>query len=203
MSVSDQIALEKHAVLKDSIRVDKISTAKWSFRGDIRTTETAEASKVKTSVLDTVRAIDAIDRVIEMAEKVGVWDSIVPNERAGAVLGITNSIQAAGRTEVAGSGAFSEQDAKKLESVVPNLASMSGAVFRKTALGTLKEYRFRMAEKVKGIASANGFAAEENADSGLTPEQEAFLRLRYNEYIEQGVPHQQARLRAINDVFSQ
>jgi hypothetical protein len=80
---------------------------------------------------------------------------------------------------------------------------MSGAIFRKTALGTLKEYRFRMAEKVKGIASANGFAAEENADSGLTPEQEAFLRLRYNEYIEQGVPHQQARLRAINDVFSQ
>lgn len=200
-NVGDQIALQKHAILVDSIRVDGMSSDKWSFRGDIRTTEANEAGKVKESVLSVTRAIDAIDRLIELGET-DLWDSITPTEKSGVIEAVTNSIQAAGRTEIAGSGAFSEQDAKKLEDIVPSLASIKGAVFRQQSLAKLKEYRTRMSQKVKGIGTAWGFQVGESAASGLTQQQEALIRLRYNEYRKQGADHEQAKQAARADVLN-
>jgi len=200
-NVGDQIALQKHAILIDSIRTDKLSTNKWIFQGDIRTTEANEAGKVKESVLAVTRAVDALDRLIELGET-GLWDSITPNEKSGAIEAITNSVQAAGRTEIAGSGAFSEQDAKKLESIVPSLASISGAVFRQQSLAKLKEYRVRMVEKARGIGDAWGFRVGEASNSGLTQQQEALIRLRYNEYLKQGASPEQAKQAALADVLN-
>ncbi len=201
MSITDQIALEKQAILKNAMRVDGMSSDKWAFRGDIRTTEANEAGKVKESVLSVTRAIDAIDRLIELG-KTDLWDSITPTEKSGIIEAVTNSVQAAGRTEIAGSGAFSEQDAKKLESIVPSLASISGAVFREQSLAKLNEYRTRMSEKVKGIGIAWGFQVAESAASGLTQQQEALIRLRYNEYRKQGADHEQAKQAAKADVLN-
>lgn len=203
MSPSELASHEKHLMLKDAIRTDKMTTKKWTFAGDIRTTETDTAGKVKKSVLDTTRALDALDKLIEVGQDTGFWDSITPTERAGIIEGVTNSVQAAGRTEIAGSGAFSEQDAKKLESIVPSLASISGAVFKETTLSKLKTYRERMAQQVKDIGRTWGFQVSEATDTGLTPEQTAFMRDRYRELVKQGYSHEDAKQLAIESLSQQ
>lgn len=200
MSPSELASHEKHLMLKDAIRTDKMTTKKWTFAGDIRTTETDTAGKVKKSVLDTTRALDALDKLIEVGQDTGFWDSITPTERAGIIEGVTNSVQAAGRTEIAGSGAFSEQDAKKLESIVPSLASISGAVFKETTLSKLKTYRERMAQQVRDIGRTWGFQVSEATDTGLTPEQTAFMRDKYREFIKQGYSHEDAKQLAIESL---
>lgn len=199
MSPSEMASYEKHQILKSAIRTDNMSNKKWTFRGDIRTTETNEAGKVKTTVTDTTRALDALDRLIELGDT-GFWDSITPNEKSGAIAGVTNSVQAAGRTEIAGSGAFSEQDAKKLESIVPSLESVSGAVFRASALARLKEYRLRMAQKVADVGRVWGFEVAENNDAGLTQEQIVTLRADYLELLKQGHTPEQAKQMALDNL---
>jgi hypothetical protein len=200
-NVGDQIALQKHAILIDSIRTDKLSTDKWVFQGDIRTTEANEAGKVKDSVLAVTRAIDAIDRLLELGDT-GLWDSITPTAKASAIEALTNSVQAAGRTEIAGSGAFSEEDARKLETIVPSLASLKGAFFREGAIEKLGQYRVRMLKKAQDIGNAWGFKVGEASNSGLTQQQEALMRLKYNEYRKQGADHEQAKQAAKADVLN-
>lgn len=199
MSPSEMASYEKHQILKSAIRTDNMSNKKWTFRGDIRTTETNEAGKVKTIVTDTTRALDALDRLIELGDT-GFWDSITPSEKAGIIAGVTNSVQAAGRTEIAGSGAFSEIDAKKLDSIVPSLESMSGALFRTSALAKLKEYRLRMAQKVSDVGRVWGFEVVENNDAGLTPEQISTLRADYQELLKQGYSQEQAKQMALDNL---
>lgn len=200
MSPSELASHEKHLMLKSAIRTDNMSTKKWSFRGDIRTTETDTAGKVKKSTLDTTRALDALDKLIEAGQDIGFWDSVTPNERSGLIEGVTNSVQAAGRTEIAGSGAFSEQDAKKLESIVPSLATISGAAFKESTLSKLKTYRERMAQQVKDIGRTWGFEVNESTDTGLTQEQQAIMRSNYQEFIKQGYSHEDAKRLAIESL---
>lgn len=203
MSPSEMATMEKNAVWKASIRTDNMSSEKWRFRGDIKVDNSTEAGKVKREVLDTINAINALDRLIELGRNTSKWDSMLPTEKSGIIIGITNAVQAAGRTEVAGSGAFSEQDAKKLESVVPDMATMSGSVFRDTAIARLLEFRGRMVSKVNGIAGAYQFEITESANTGLTPEQTAIGRNVYQTAIAQGVPPEQAQKMAIEAIKQQ
>ena len=193
MSPSELAIHEKHLILKEAIRTDKMTNNKWTFKGDIRTTEAQTAGMVKKSTLDTTRALDALDKLIEAGSNTGFWDSITPTEKSGLIEGVTNSVQAAGRTEVAGSGAFSEEDARKLERIVPNLASLTGAVFKEQTLSKLKTYRERMAQQVKDLGRVWGFEVSEATDTGLTPEQQAIMRSVYQEAIKQGNSHEDAK----------
>lgn len=199
MSPSELATTEKHAVWKDSIRTDRLSNAKWTFRGDIRTTEADTAGKVKKAVTDSTRALEALDKLIDLGET-GFWDSITPSDKAGVIEGVTNSVQAAGRTEIAGSGAFSEQDAKKLESIVPSMASITGAVFREKSLTMLKTYRERMAMQVADIGRTWGFEVKETKNAGLTEPQIAAIRGAYTELIKQGYNHEDAKKLAIESL---
>ena len=199
MSPSELATTEKHAVWKDSIRTDRLSNAKWTFRGDIRTTEADTAGKVKKAVTDSTRALEALDKLIDLGET-GFWDSITPSDKAGVIEGVTNSVQAAGRTEIAGSGAFSEQDAKKLESIVPSMASVSGAVFREKSLTMLKTYRERMAMQVGDIGRTWGFEVKETKNAGLTEPQIAAIRGAYTDLIKQGYNHEDAKKLAIESL---
>lgn len=199
MSPSELATTEKHAVWKDSIRTDRLSNAKWTFRGDIRTTEADTAGKVKKAVTDSTRALEALDKLIDLGET-GFWDSITPSDKAGVIEGVTNSVQAAGRTEIAGSGAFSEQDAKKLESIVPSMASITGAVFREKSLTMLKTYRERMAMQVGDIGRTWGFEVKETKNAGLTEPQIAAIRGAYTDLIKQGYNHEDAKKLAIESL---
>jgi hypothetical protein len=199
MSPSEMASYEKHQILKDAIRTDRMSNKKWTFRGDVRTTETNEAGKVKTLVTDTTRALDALDRLIGLGDA-GTWESITPSEKSGVITGITNAVQAAGRTEIAGSGAFSEEDARKLADIVPNIATMSNTIFRNSALARLKEYRIRMAQKVADVGRVWGFEVIENNDAGLTQEQIVALRADYLELIKQGIPPAEAQRLALENL---
>ena len=199
MSPSELATTEKHAVWKDSIRTDRLSNAKWTFRGDIRTTEADTAGKVKKAVTDSTRALEALDKLIDLGET-GFWDSITPTDKAGVIEGVTNSVQAAGRTEIAGSGAFSEQDAKKLESIVPSMASITGAVFREKSLTMLKTYRERMAMQVGDIGRTWGFEVKETKNAGLTEAQIAAIRGAYTDLIKQGYNHEDAKKLAIESL---
>ena len=199
MSPSELATTEKHMVWKDSIRTDRLSNAKWTFRGDIRTTEADTAGKVKKAVTDSTRALEALDKLIDLGET-GFWDSITPTDKAGVISGVTNSVQAAGRTEIAGSGAFSEQDAKKLESVVPDLSSVSGAVFREKSLTMLKTYRERMAMQVADIGRTWGFEVKETKNAGLTEPQIAAIRGAYTDFIKQGYNHEDAKRLALESL---
>jgi hypothetical protein len=199
MSPSEMATMEKHMVWKDSIRTDRMSNKKFIFRGDIRVDNANDASKVKQSVQDTMVAINALDRLIELGET-GFWDSVLPNEKSAVIVGVTNSIQAAARTEVAGSGAFSEEDAKRLDKVIPDLSSMSGTVFRESALARLKEVRIRMTNKIKGISSAYGFEVGETSNTGLTPDQEAIARNVFQTAKRQGKSDAEARALALESI---
>jgi hypothetical protein len=199
MSPSEMATMEKHMVWKDSIRTDRMSNKKFSFRGDIRVDNANDASKVKQSVQDVMVAINALDRLIELGDT-GFWDSVLPNEKSAIIIGVTNSIQAAARTEVAGSGAFSEEDAKRLDKVIPDLSSMSGTVFRESALSRLKEVRTRMTNKIKGISSAYGFEVGETSNTGLTPDQEAIARNVFQTAKRQGKSDAEARALALESI---
>lgn len=199
MSPSELATTEKHAVWKDSIRTDRLSNAKWTFRGDIRTTEADTAGKVKKAVTDSTRALEALDKLIDLGET-GFWDSITPSDKSGVIEGVTNSVQAAGRTEIAGSGAFSEQDAKKLEAIVPSMASISGAVFREKSLTMLKTYRERIAMQVGDIGRTWGFEVKETKNAGLTEAQIAAIRGAYTDLIKQGYNHEDAKKLAIESL---
>lgn len=199
MSPSELATTEKHMVWKDSIRTDRLSNAKWTFRGDIRTTEADTAGKVKKAVTDSTRALEALDKLIELGET-GFWDSITPTDKAGVISGVTNAVQAAGRTEIAGSGAFSEQDAKKLESVVPDLSSVTGAVFREKSLTMLKTYRDRMAQQVNDIGRTWGFEVKETRNAGLTEPQIAAMRGAYTDLVKQGYNHEDAKRLALESL---
>jgi len=199
MSPSEMATMEKHMVWKDSIRTDRMSNKKFSFRGDIRVDNANDASKVKQSVQDVMVAINALDRLIELGDT-GFWDSVLPNEKSAIIVGVTNSIQAAARTEVAGSGAFSEEDAKRLDKVIPDLSSMSGTVFRESALSRLKEVRTRMTNKIKGISSAYGFEVGETSNTGLTPDQEAIARNVFQTAKRQGKSDAEARALALESI---
>jgi hypothetical protein len=199
LSPSELATTEKHMVWKDSIRTDKLSNKNWTFRGDIRTTEADTAGKVKKAVTDTTRALEALDKLIDLGET-GFWDSITPSDKAGVISGVTNSVQAAGRTEIAGSGAFSEQDAKKLESIVPDMSSISGAVFREKSLTMLKTYRERMARQVGDIGRTWGFEVAETKSGGLTDAQIAAMRDKYTELVKQGYNHEDAKKLALESL---
>ena len=199
MSPSELATTEKHMVWKNSIRTDGLTNDKWTFRGDIRTTEADTAGKVKKAVTDSTRALEALDKLIDLGET-GFWDSITPSDKAGVIEGVTNSVQAAGRTEIAGSGAFSEQDAKKLESIVPSMASVSGAVFREKSLTMLKTYRERMAMQVGDIGRTWGFEVKETKNAGLTEPQIAAIRGAYTDLIKQGYNHEDAKKLAIESL---
>jgi hypothetical protein len=199
MSASEQSAMEKHLVWKDAIRTDRMSNKQWSFRGDIRADNTESASKIKQAVQDSMNAVSALDRLIELGNT-GWWESILPNEKSAIIIGVTNSIQAASRTEVAGSGAFSEQDAKRLDTIIPDLSTMTGATFRTSALGRLKEMRTRLTTKIQGIGNANGFQVVENSNTGLTQDQEAIARNAYQLAIKAGKSHEEAKAIALQAI---
>ena len=199
MSPSELATTEKHMVWKNSIRTDGLTNDKWTFRGDIRTTEADTAGKVKKAVTDSTRALAAIDKLLDLGNT-GFWDSLLPTQKAGVIEGITNAVQAAGRTEIAGSGAFSAEDAKKLESIVPSLASLSGSVFREKSLEMLKTYRDRMAMQVGDIGRTWGFEVKETQNAGLTKEQTAAMRDTYLEYLKQGLSHEEAKKLAIESL---
>lgn len=199
LSPSEQSAMEKHLVWKDAIRTDRMSNKQWSFRGDIRADNTESASKIKQAVQDSMNAVSALDRLIELGNT-GWWESILPNEKSAIIIGVTNSIQAASRTEVAGSGAFSEQDAKRLDTIIPDLSTMTGATFRTSALGRLKEMRTRLTTKIQGIGNANGFQVVENSNTGLTQDQEAIARNAYQLAIKAGKSHEEAKAIALQAI---
>jgi hypothetical protein len=201
-SVSDQIALDKQSIFKSAIRSDRLSDDNWTFQGDMRVDDANTAGKIGKEAKDLTRSIDALDKLIELGSS-GKWESLLPTQKAGLIDALTNSVRAAGRTEIAGSGAFSEKDADYLNSIVPSFASMSGAVFRDQAIAKLTEYRERIQKKVTDFGMAYGFSVQRNANTGLSGDQEAELKFTYTNLLKQGVPPEQARQMALKSIYQQ
>jgi hypothetical protein len=201
-TISESIALEKQSVYKSAIRSDRLSDDRWEFQGDMRVEDANTAGKIGREAKDLTRSLDALDRLIDLGST-GKWESLLPTEKAGLIDALTNSVRAAGRTEIAGSGAFSEKDADYLNSIVPSFASMSGAVFREQAIAKLTEYRNRIQMKVQDFGKAYGFSVQQRSNTGLSGDQEAELKLIYSNLLKQGVPPEQAKQMAIQSLYSQ
>ena len=201
-TISESIALEKQQVYKSAIRSDRLSDDRWEFQGDMRVDNADTAGKIGKEAKDLTRSIDALDRLIELGNT-GKWESLLPTQKAGLIDALTNSVRAAGRTEIAGSGAFSEKDADYLNSIVPSFASMSGAVFREQAIAKLTEYRQRIQSKVTDFGRAYGFSVQQRSNTGFSGEQEAELKLVYSNLLRQGVPPEQAKQMALQSLYQQ
>jgi hypothetical protein len=201
-TISESIALEKQQVYKSAIRTDRLSDDRWEFQGDMRVEDANTAGKIGKEAKDLTRSIDAIDRLLELGNT-GKWESLLPSQKAGLIDALTNSVRAAGRTEIAGSGAFSEKDADYLNSIVPSFASMSGAVFREQAIAKLTEYRERIQRKVQDFGKAYGFSVQQRNNTGLSGDQEAELKLVYSNLLRQGHSPQEARQMALQSLYKQ
>lgn len=201
-TVSEQIAMEKQSVYKSAIRSDRLSDDNWEFQGDMRVDDANTAGKIGKEAKDLTRSIDALDRLIDLGNT-GKWDSLLPTQKAGIIDALTNSVRAAGRTEIAGSGAFSEKDADYLNSVIPSFASLSGTAFREQAIAKLTEYRERIQKKVTDFGTAYGFSVQRKQNSGLGADQEAELKFIYTNLLKQGLPAEQARQMALQSLYKQ
>jgi hypothetical protein len=201
-TISESIALEKQQVYKSAIRTDRLSDDRWEFQGDMRVEDANTAGKIGREAKDLTRSLDALDRLIELGNT-GKWESLLPTQKAGLIDALTNSVRAAGRTEIAGSGAFSEKDADYLNSIVPSFASMSGAVFREQAIAKLTEYRNRIQSKVQDFGKAYGFSVQQRSNTGLSGDQEAELKLVYSNLLRQGHSPQEARQMALQSLNQQ
>jgi hypothetical protein len=157
MSITDQQRLSDAANLGKAKDLNGLTANGFSFTGEINVNDINMANKVRTELLTNTRALQDVDRLINIAENSTALEKALPAELTGYAQQIQNSIQAAKRTEVGGSGAWSEQDQQRIDRIITDPTSLRNIVFRDQCLGALKGFRERLTASLKDQGTAYGF----------------------------------------------
>lgn len=137
-----------------------LSVNGFNFNGSINVNDVDMANKVKDGIFKNTRAISSVNQLLDIAENSSLWDKITPSEVKGIALAIQNQIQAAGRTEIGGSGAWSEQDQARIDKIVQDPTSLFNIVFAKQCIASLKGYRDRITTALNDQGTVYGFKVQ-------------------------------------------
>ena len=157
LSIPDQQRLHEAGNLGKAKDLNGLTANGFTFSGEINVNDINMANKVRTELLTNTRALQDVDRLIGIAENSSALDKALPAELTGYAQQIQNSIQAAKRTEVGGSGAWSEQDQLRIDKIITDPTSLRNIVFRDQCLGALKGFRERLTASLKDQGTAYGF----------------------------------------------
>jgi hypothetical protein len=148
-----------------------LSVNGFNFSGGINVNDVDMANKVKDGVFKNTRAIASVNQLLDIAENASLWDKITPSEIKGIAMAIQNQIQAAGRTEIGGSGAWSEQDQARIDKIVQDPTSLFNVVFAKQCIASLKGYRERITTALNDQGTVYGFKIHSAANQQQNTQQ--------------------------------
>lgn len=157
MSIPDLQRLREAANLGKQKDLNGLTANGFTFSGEINVNDINMANKVRTELLTNTRALQDVDRLINIAENSSAFEKMLPAELSGYAQQIQNSIQAAKRTEVGGSGAWSEQDQLRIDKIIADPTSLRNIIFRDQVLGSLKGFKERLTGSLKDQGTAYGF----------------------------------------------
>ena len=201
MTIMDQKRLYDAKQLGIQSNMNGLNVNGYSFSGQLRVGDIDQANKVRDGVFKTTRALAAVDQMISIAENASMFDKLLPTEVSGIAQSLTNAAQAANRTEIGGSGSWSNQDQIYMDKVIRDPSSGFNTLFSSQTIASLKEYRRRLESSLHDSGTVYGFAFEKggrnNAD-GLDSQRQQF-RVLFHSYLAQGLSKEEALQRAISD----
>lgn len=163
----------------------------YQFNGELRVGDIDTANKVRDGVLKSTRALQAVDRMIQIGENASLFDKLLPTEISGIAQSLTNAAQAANRTEIGGSGSWSNQDQVYMDKVIRDPSGGFNALFSSQTIASLKEYRRRLEQSLVDSGNVYGFAFERYAEGGRDNAMENF-RMRFHVNLAKGMSQEEA-----------
>jgi len=192
MSVADEEKMWKAGEFAKARNLNGVNANGFRFSGEVRVGDIDRAQKVKEELFTSTRALASVDRMIEIAENSSLFDKLLPTEISGIAQSLTNSAQSANRTEIGGSGAWSNQDQVYMDKVIRDPSSGFNAIFSTQAIASLKEYRNRLIMGMTDKGTVYGFAFEKGgSQEGLDSSMSQF-RVRFNSALARNMTEQEA-----------
>jgi len=179
MSYTDQERLWKAGEFSKARNLNNLTVNGYTFRGEVRVGDIDQANKVKDGVFKTTRALSALDSLIDIADNKSMFEKLLPTEVSGIAQALANTVQAANRTEVGGSGAWSNQDQANIDKIIRDPSKGHNAIFTSQTIASLKAYRTRLEQSMVDSGSIYGFAFERNGGQGSMSSQVGQFRIQY------------------------
>ena len=192
MSIADEEKMWKAGEFAKARNLNGVQANGFRFSGEVRVGDIDRAQKVKEELFTSTRALSSVDRMIEIAENASLFDKMLPTEISGIAQSLTNAAQSANRTEIGGSGAWSNQDQVYMDKVIRDPSSGFNAIFSTQAIASLKEYRNRLMMGMTDKGTVYGFAFEKGgSQEGLDSSMSQF-RVRFNSALARNMTEQEA-----------
>lgn len=179
MSVTDQEKMWKAGEFSKARNLNGLTVNGYQFKGEVRVGDIDQANKVKDGVFKTTRALSALDSLIDIADNKGMFEKLLPTEVSGIAQALANTVQAANRTEVGGSGAWSNQDQANIDKIIRDPSKGHNAIFTSQTVASLKAYRQRLEQSMVDSGSIYGFAFERTGGQGSMSSQVGQFRIQY------------------------
>jgi hypothetical protein len=192
MSVKDQRTMWEAGEFSKARNLNGLNVNGFRFSGEVRVGDIDKANTVKNELFTTTRALSSVDRMIEIAQDASLFDKLAPTQISGIATALTNAAQSANRTEIGGSGAWSNQDQAYMDKVITNPTGAFNAIFSTQTVAVLKEYRQRLLMGMHDKATVYGFAFERDGDSSGLDNQMSQFRVLYNSALHRGMSEQEA-----------
>jgi hypothetical protein len=192
MSLADEERLWKAGEFAKSRNLNGVQANGFRFSGEVRVGDIDKANKVKEELFTSTRALASVDRMLEIAENASLFDKLLPTEISGIAQSLTNAAQSANRTEIGGSGAWSNQDQAYMDKVIRDPSSGFNAIFSTQAIASLKEYRSRLLAGMVDKGTAYGFAFERGGNNDGLDASLSQFRVRFNSALARNMTEQEA-----------
>jgi hypothetical protein len=179
MSIRDQKTIDDARKFAEVRNMSGVTMNGFSFSGEVRVGDIDQAQKVKIGIGHSTKAVENVERLIEIAENEGLYSKLVPAQISGIATALTNSAQAANRTEIGGSGAWSNQDQEYMNKVVRDPTMFMNAIFREQTIASLKEYKARLEGGLIDSGKVYGFSYERTSKDGVDGKMDR-ARMTYN-----------------------
>jgi len=166
MSIRDQKVIDDAQKFARVRTLDGVTMNGHSFSGEVRVGDIDQAQKVKIGLGHTTKAIESVERLIEIAENESLFKKMIPSEISGIATALTNAAQSASRTEIGGSGAWSNQDQEYMNKVVRDPSMLLNSVFKAQTISSLKEYQKRLEGGLIDSGKVYGFSYERTSRGG-------------------------------------
>ncbi len=192
MSLADEQTMWKAGEFAKARNLNGVTANGFRFSGEVRVGDIDKANTVKQEIFTSTRALASVDRMLEIAENASLFDKLLPTEISGIAQSLTNAAQSANRTEIGGSGAWSNQDQIYMDKVIRDPSSGFNAIFSTQAIASLKEYRSRLLAGMVDKGTAYGFAFEKGGNNDGLDSSMSQFRVRFNSALARNMTEQEA-----------
>lgn len=192
MSLADEQTMWKAGEFAKARNLNGVTANGFRFSGEVRVGDIDKANAIKQEIFTSTRALASVDRMLEIAENASLFDKLLPTEISGIAQSLTNAAQSANRTEIGGSGAWSNQDQIYMDKVIRDPSSGFNAIFSTQAIASLREYRSRLLAGMVDKGTAYGFAFERGGNNDGLDSSLSQFRVRFNSALARNMTEQEA-----------